>query len=61
MPEVHVFCAAGRTREQKRALMQSLTAAVVKDFGVLAESVTVQIIESPLADKAKGGIPFDER
>ena len=61
MPEVHVFCAAGRTRDQKRNLMKSLTKAVVDEFGVLPETVTVQIIESPKSDKAKGGVPFDER
>ena len=61
MPEIHVFCAAGRTPEQKKKLMKGLTDAIVESFGVKPEVVTVQIIESPKTDKAKGGIPFSER
>ena len=61
MPEIMVYCAEGRTPEQKKKLMKGLTDAVVESFGVNAEVVTVQIIESPKTDKAKGGIPFTER
>jgi 4-oxalocrotonate tautomerase len=61
MPEIHVFCAQGRTPEQKKKLMKGLTDAMVESFAVSADLVTVQIIESPKTDKAKGGIPFTER
>ena len=61
MPEIHVFAAEGRTPEQKKKLMKGLTDAMVEAFGVAPEGVTVQIIESPKTDKAKGGIPFSER
>lgn len=61
MPEIHVFCAAGRTPEQKKKLMKALTDAMVESFDVKPEVVTVQIMESPKTDKAKGGIPFTER
>ncbi len=61
MPEIMVYCAEGRTPEQKKKLMKGLTDAMVENFGVPAEVVTVQIIESPKTDKAKGGIPFTER
>lgn len=61
MPEVHVFCAAGRTRDQKTKLMKKITDTVVEEFGAAPGSVTVQIIEASLADKMKGGIPFNER
>ena len=61
MPEIQVFCAEGRTPEQKKKLMKGLTDAMVESFGVSADLVTVQIIESPKTDKAKGGIPFTER
>jgi 4-oxalocrotonate tautomerase len=33
----------------------------VKNFGVKAEAVTVQIVESSKSSKAKGGVPFSER
>jgi 4-oxalocrotonate tautomerase len=61
MPEIIVYCAEGRTAQQKKGLMKDLTEAVVKNFGVKAEVVTVQIVEAPKTDKAKGGVPFSER
>lgn len=61
MPEVHIFAVEGRSAEQKKALMKDITDAVVKNFGAKPDSVTVQIIEAPAADKAKAGIPFSER
>lgn len=61
MPEIIVYAAEGRSPEQKKALMKDLTEAMVKNFGVPAEVVTVQIVEAPKINKAKGGIPFSER
>jgi len=61
MPEVIVYCAAERTHGQKKALMKGLTDAVVEHFGVDIDAVTVQIVEAPKTDKAKGGVPFSER
>jgi 4-oxalocrotonate tautomerase len=61
MPEIMVYCAEGRTAEQKKSLMKDLTDAMVKNFGVEAGVVTVQIVEAPKTNKAKGGVPFSER
>jgi len=61
MPEVIVYAVAGRTPEQKKGLMKDITDAVVKNFGAKIEAVTVQIVEAPKTDKAKGGVPFTER
>ena len=61
MPEIVVFAAEGRSKDQKRGLVRDLTDAVVKNFGVPAESVTVQIVESSKDSKAKGGVLFSER
>ena len=61
MPEVHLYLAAGRTDEQKKAVMLDITRAVVDNLGVSAEVVTVQIIEAPLTDKMKNGQTFAER
>ncbi len=61
MPEVIVYAVAGRTAEQKKSLMKDITDAVVKNFGVAIDAVTVQIVESSKTDKAKGGVPFTER
>jgi 4-oxalocrotonate tautomerase len=61
MPEVHLYMAAGRTAEQKKAVMLDITRAVVDNLGVSPEVVTVQIVESPLTDKMKNGQTFAER
>lgn len=41
--------------------MKDITEAVVKNFGAPAETVVVQIVEAPKADKMKGGMLFSER
>jgi 4-oxalocrotonate tautomerase len=61
MPEVYVYAIEGRTLDQKRGLLQDITAAVVKNFGVPADSVVVQVVEAPKTNKAKGGVLFSER
>ena len=60
MPEVIVYLVQGRTLEQKRGLVQDITSAVVKNCSVPKEAVTIQIVEAPKTDKAKGGILFSE-
>lgn len=61
MPEVVVYAMAGRSLPQKHGLLEDITAAVVKNFGVAAELVTVQIVEVPAELKSKGGIPYSVR
>ena len=61
MPEVYVHAVEGRTAEQKKALMQDITQAVMKNFNVPAESVVVTIMEAPKTTKMKGGKLFTER
>ena len=61
MPEVVVYCAAGRTPEQKEGLCRDITQAVVKNFGAPIEAVVVSIMDTPLHDKMKGGVMFTER
>lgn len=61
MPEVVVFAVTGRTAEQKKSLMKDISDAVVKNFNVPIEAVTVQIVEAEKTNKAKAGIPFTER
>ena len=61
MPEIIVYALEGRSAEQKRGLMKDITAAVVKNFGVAPEAVTVQIVESAKDSKSKAGVPFSER
>jgi 4-oxalocrotonate tautomerase len=61
MPEVHVYLAAGRTPEQKKTLMTELKLAVQKTLGTDPAQITVQLMESPKADKMKGLKTFAER
>jgi 4-oxalocrotonate tautomerase len=61
MPEVHVFMAAGRNDEQKKAMMEDISDALVKNLGVSHDVVTVQIFEAPLREKMKGRKTFEER
>jgi len=61
MPEITVSMAAGRTEEQKIGMMRDITQALVKNLGVDAEAVVIQINEAPLTHKMKGGKTFVER
>src|SRR5882724_5107674 len=61
MPEITVSMAAGRTDDQKAGMMRDITQALVKNLGVDADNVVIQINEAPLAHKMKGGKTFVER
>ena len=61
MPEITINMAAGRTDEQKRGMMIDITQALVKNLGVDAEAVVIQINEAPLSHKMKGGLTYLER
>src|SRR6266849_1140061 len=61
MPEITVSMDAGRTDEQKAGMMRDITQALVKNLGVDADAVVIQINEAPLAHKMKGGKTFVER
>jgi len=61
MPEVYVHVIKGRTFEQKKALVQDITSAVMKHMNAPAEAVVVTIIEADADSKAKGGVMFNER
>jgi 4-oxalocrotonate tautomerase len=58
MPEITISLAAGRTDEQKKAMMLDITQALVKHLGVDPEVVVIQINEAPLHNKMKGGKTF---
>jgi len=55
MPLVNVHMAEGRTAEQKRALMEAITAAMHEHVGAPRESVRVWIDEFPNTDFMAGG------
>jgi len=61
MPEVVVYAVKGRTREQKKLLMQKITQAVVESFEVARERVIVQIVEADPDHKSRGGVLYSER
>ena len=55
MPLVTVKAKEGRTMEQKRALVKDITEAVVKNFKVQPDAITVDIIEYSGENIAKAG------
>ncbi len=55
MPIVTVRAIEGRTVEQKRKLAKDITDAVVKDFKVEADKVTVNFFDMPKHNIAKAG------
>jgi 4-oxalocrotonate tautomerase len=61
MPEITISMAAGRTDDQKAGMMRDITQALVKNLGVDADAVVIQINEAPLTHKMKGGKTFVER
>lgn len=61
MPEVIVYAVAGRSSEAKQGLLRDITQAVVTNFGVHADLVTVQIVEAAADSKSKGGIAYSVR
>jgi 4-oxalocrotonate tautomerase len=55
MPTIRVELFAGRTVEQKRALAQALTEAVVKTLGGSADAVDILFYDIERQDWATGG------
>jgi 4-oxalocrotonate tautomerase family enzyme len=55
MPIVQVELLEGRTTEQKRALVEKVTQAVVESVGAPAENVTVIIRDMPKENLGRAG------
>jgi 4-oxalocrotonate tautomerase len=56
MPEVYFYAFDGRTIEQKRKLVKSVTDAVCHSLNVKPEVVIVQIVEGKRENRAVGGV-----
>ena len=61
MPTIRVELMEGRTVEQKKALVQALTKAVVDTLGSKAESVDVLLFDIKRQDWATGGVLWSEK
>lgn len=61
MPLVTVKAIQGRTIEQKRGLVRDITKAVVKNFKVESESVTIDLLEYSKENLAKARKLFIDR
>lgn len=61
MPLVTVKAIEGRTMEQKRGLVKDITDAIVKNFKVEPDAVTIDIIEMSRENLAKAGKLFIDR
>ena len=60
MPLIQVTMVAGRTREQKHALIANLTATLADTLGVDASRVRVAIYEISADEWGIGGLPFSD-
>jgi 4-oxalocrotonate tautomerase len=61
MPYVTVKMLAGRTVEQKRALIEKVTAAVSESVDAPKENVTVFIEEMEKTDYGQAGVMFADK
>ena len=61
MPYVTVKAIEGRTVEQKRGLVKDITEAVVKNFNVEPDSVSIDILEYSKENLSKAGQLFIDR
>jgi 4-oxalocrotonate tautomerase len=61
MPTIRVELMEGRTLEQKKALVQALTQAVVDTLGSKPESVDVLLFDIKRHDWATGGELWSEK
>ena len=61
MPAIHVELFEGRTVEQKRALAQALTDAVVKTLGGSPEAVDIVFRDVARHDWATGGTLWSDK
>jgi len=61
MPTLRVELMEGRTPEQKKALVQALTQAVVDTLGSKPESVDIVLFDIKRHDWATGGQLWSER
>ncbi|MCD7034725.1 4-oxalocrotonate tautomerase [Metabacillus sp. GX 13764] len=61
MPYVTVKMLEGRTDDQKRALVEKVTAAVTETTGATADKVTVFIEEMPKNHYAVGGVRLSDQ
>jgi 4-oxalocrotonate tautomerase len=59
MPYVHVTLAAGRTPDDKRRLMASVSQAVHESIDAPLETIRVWITEVPPEEMSTGGVPLD--
>jgi len=61
MPEVFVYAIEGRSIEQKRSLVKKITDAVVEDYKVGPDSVSVILIDTPRSMRAKAGVLLSDK
>ena len=56
MPHVQITLLEGRTPEQKRKIVERVTATMVEEIGTSREGVSVAFVEVSTASFARGGV-----
>ena len=61
MPTIQIQIFKGRTINEKRKLVESVTNAVVESLGIQRDAVKITIIEIPKTNYAQAGILSSDR
>jgi 4-oxalocrotonate tautomerase len=61
MPEVLVYAIEGRTQDQKRKLVKSVTEAVCDSYAVAPDTVTIILVDTPKSMRAKAGVLLSDK
>ncbi len=61
MPYVQITWVAGRSPEQKKKIVERVTAALVEEGRAKRENIHVTFVDLPATDYAEGGIPVAEQ
>ncbi|MBI2818233.1 MAG: 2-hydroxymuconate tautomerase family protein [Acidobacteria bacterium] len=56
MPLIQVTLLEGRTPEQKRKVVERITAVMVEELGTKREAVTITFVDVPPTNYATGGV-----
>ena len=61
MPHIQITLLEGRTPEQKRKIVQRITATMIEEAGTTLEAVSVAFVEVAPADFARAGVLMLDR
>jgi 4-oxalocrotonate tautomerase len=61
MPEVFVYAVEGRSQDQKRKLVKSITDAVCDSYNVAPDAVAIILVDTPKSMRATAGVLLSDK